>query len=511
MVLVMAIAVVGVSALGVNNATGKVDAKGGVNLRKSASTSSKIVKALNDNTIITIKGVVFKSKTSTKANKKWYKVKAGKKSGYIRADYVDSISYKPVKAKTTDEVQYRVGAGINMTSKGAFAKDKEVKVLLKATPVKSTAGDSTTWYMVKVGDKKCYACSKYFKEVEEKSEGKTDDKENEKAGEKSDDKKDETSDDINDEDKKNEDQTEDEKPETPEEFKVECEKLVYPSGELKEGEAFSISGKIKCNYRISQINIGIVDANGDWVNKVTKNPNSKTFDISSVDVSVRFGRIIAGSYKYKAVVYSDEASAHKTAFNKSFSVKSCVEKTLQDVTVTARIDEMIAALENKYFTSDKKACTNSVGDTCNVDNVVAKNSIVRDLLEKNKGGKNLNTALLPQHYSADGTSLTRGWSCCGFGNFAGWYVGADRITDDITYRAVKINCEYNYENMSKYARVGDILRSLSHTAMVISVEEDGVLVLDSNWNHDCKVTVHKMTYGFYSTVTINRSTNRAEL
>lgn len=501
MLLVMAIAVVGVNALTVKSATAKVDAKGGVNLRKSASTSSKVVKTLKNNSKLTIKSVVFKSKTSTKASKKWYKVTAGKKSGYIRADYVDSIKYKETKAIVTDDdVLYRVGAGKEMTSKGSFKKNQEVSVLLKATPVKSTAGDSTTWYMVKIGDKKYYSCSKYFKEIEEKAE------------EKSDDKKDEKSDDKTGEDKKDE-QKDDEKPETPEtpaEFSIECEKLVYPSGELKEGEPFSISGKIKCNYKISKINIGIVDANGDWVNKVTKNPNSKTFDISTVDVSVRFGRIIAGSYKYKAVVYSDEAGTHKTAFNKSFSVKSNAEKTLKDETVMARINEMIAALENKYFTSDKKACTNSVGDTCNVDNVVKKNNIVLELLGENKGGKNLNTALLPQHYSADGTSLTRGWSCCGFGNFAGWYVGADKITDDVTYRAVKINCEYNYENMSKYARVGDILRSLSHTAMVISVEEDGVLVLDSNWNHDCKVTVHKMTYGFYSTVTINRPTNRAD-
>lgn len=496
MVLVMAIAVVGVSALTVKNATGKVDAKGGVNLRKSASTSATIVKTLDDNSKITIKGVVFKSKTSTKASKKWYKVTAGNKSGYIRADYVDSISYKSVKAKTTDEVQYRVGAGTGMASKGSFKKGKEVKILLKATPVKSTAGDSTTWYMVKVGDKKYYSCSKYFKDIEEKSEETEDNK---------DDKSDEQA-----EDKKDEDKKEDEKQETPEEFTVKCENLVYPSGTLIEGNSFSIRGKIKCNYKISKVNIGIVDSDGNWVNKVTKNPNTKTFDISTVDASIRFGIIAEGSYRYKAVVYSDEAGTHKTAFNKSFSVKNFVEKTLADKVVKERIDEMIAALENKYFTSDKKACYNSVGDTCNVDNVVAKNGIVRDLLEKNKGGKNLNTALLPKHYSADGTSLTRGWSCCGFGNFAGWYVGADKITDDVTYRAIKINCEYNYENMSKYARVGDILRSLSHTAMVISVEDDGVLVLDSNWNHDCKVTVHKMTYGFYSTVTINRSINRVD-
>lgn len=54
-------------------------AKTGVNLRKSASKSSKIVKTLDAGTKVTIYG---------KSSGKWYQVKAKGKTGYIRKDFV---------------------------------------------------------------------------------------------------------------------------------------------------------------------------------------------------------------------------------------------------------------------------------------------------------------------------------------------------------------------------------------------------------------------------------------
>ncbi len=141
------------------SATGKVNSKSGLVLRKSASTSSKKIKTLKDNTSIKISKVVFKSKTSTSAKNKWYYITAGSSKGYVRADYVDNIKYSAVSGKVTKKCNYRKGAGIKMSKAGTLAKGKAVTIYLKATPVSSTKGSSSTWYMIKQGSKYYYVCS----------------------------------------------------------------------------------------------------------------------------------------------------------------------------------------------------------------------------------------------------------------------------------------------------------------------------------------------------------------
>lgn len=150
-------------AASVKNATGLVNSKSGAYLRKTTSSSSKKVKLLKNNTKLTIKKVVFTKKTSTAKKYKWYQVTASGKSGYIRSDLVDTIKYTTVKGKITSKVNYRVGAGTKMKKKGSFKKGKEITIYLKAKPVSSTKGSSSTWYMVKVGSKKYYICSKQVK------------------------------------------------------------------------------------------------------------------------------------------------------------------------------------------------------------------------------------------------------------------------------------------------------------------------------------------------------------
>lgn len=153
-------------AANVNYGTAYVNSKTGVNLRSSASTSSKIKTSLDDNTELTVKKIIFKSKTSTAAKYKWYYVSANGQSGYVRADNVDGQKYSAIKAKVTKGVTYRKGAGTKMKKAGTLKKGTIVKVLLKAKPVSSTKGSSSTWYMIKVGGKKYYACSAYFKLVD---------------------------------------------------------------------------------------------------------------------------------------------------------------------------------------------------------------------------------------------------------------------------------------------------------------------------------------------------------
>ncbi|MBQ0040792.1 MAG: SH3 domain-containing protein [Clostridiales bacterium] len=508
MVLVMAIAVVGVSALTANSAIGKVN-DNDVNLRTSSSTSSEIVTVLDKDTEVSIKSVVFKKKSNTAAKYKWYKVsvvdKNGEKhSGYIRSDYVGNVKYTAVDAKTSSSLNYRKGAGIKMKKVGTLKKGSTMKVLLKATPVSSTKGDSKTWYLIKYKSKKYYVCSKYVKAVKAKAEEQTDD--TDKTDE---DKKDEASEDKKDEDKKDEDKSGDKIQEA--KPTVTVTGLVYPSGTITEGTPVSIAGTITSNYNIKTVQVGIVGSDGNWVDQVTKSPNAKTFNVASVDENIRFGILAAGEYKFKAKVTLDDSNATtKIAFNKKFTIKSYTSKTLTDETVNERIRQMIDALAGKFFTSDQKECRLSDGTTCDVENVLKKNSVVRELIGNNKGGKEVNPNLLPYHYDANGVGQIKGYSCCGFANFAGWYVAADKNTSNVNYRAVKVGCDYNYENMSMYARPGDIVRSATHSWLVVSVEQDGLMVLDSNWGHTCMVNYHLMGYTEYSKVTISRSSSRAD-
>lgn len=149
------------SATSVNSATGKINHKGTLNLRAKANSDekTKIVAKLKNNTDITIKKEVFTSKTSTSKSDIWYYIEANGKKGYIKSNHVDNIEYKPVFAWIKEKTNYRKGAGTEMSLLGTFKADDVVKVFLKATPVKSTRGSSSTWYKVKVGSNYYYTVS----------------------------------------------------------------------------------------------------------------------------------------------------------------------------------------------------------------------------------------------------------------------------------------------------------------------------------------------------------------
>jgi len=153
----------GVYAVSVPTATGQINSSNGAVLRKSASTSSKKLAVLSDNTTVTIHKEVFKSKTSTAAKYKWYYVTANGKKGYVRSDLVDNIKYGTVKATVKTKVNYRKGPGVKMKNSGSFKKGATVTVVMQANPVYSTRGSSYTWYKVKYNGKYYYVCSSKIK------------------------------------------------------------------------------------------------------------------------------------------------------------------------------------------------------------------------------------------------------------------------------------------------------------------------------------------------------------
>ena len=150
-------------AVSVPSASGQINSRDGVVLRKSSSTGSASVSVLSDNTKITIYKEVFKSKTSTAKKNKWYYVTANGLKGYVRADLVDHIRYGTATGKTKAKIDYFKGAGNRMKKIGRLKKGAKVTVILKATPVRATSGTSRTWYKIKVGKKNYYICSSKVK------------------------------------------------------------------------------------------------------------------------------------------------------------------------------------------------------------------------------------------------------------------------------------------------------------------------------------------------------------
>ena len=150
-------------AASVPSASGQINSADGAALRKSTSMKSEQKCILPDDTNITIHKEVFKSKTSTSKKNKWYYVSANGVKGYVRADLVDNISYGAVNGKIKAKVTYRKGAGIKMKKKGTFKKSAAVTVVLKAKPVSSVKGSSSTWYKVLSGGKYYYVASSKVK------------------------------------------------------------------------------------------------------------------------------------------------------------------------------------------------------------------------------------------------------------------------------------------------------------------------------------------------------------
>ena len=150
-------------AVSAPSASGQINSRDGVILRKSSSTGSASVSVLSDNTKITIHKEVFKSKTSTAKKNKWYYVTANGLKGYVRADLVDHIRYGSAKGRIKSKTDYFKGAGNRMKKIGILKKGAGVTVVLKASPVRSTSGTSRTWYKIKKGKKYYYVCSSKVK------------------------------------------------------------------------------------------------------------------------------------------------------------------------------------------------------------------------------------------------------------------------------------------------------------------------------------------------------------
>ena len=188
----------------------------------------------------------------------------------------------------------------------------------------------------------------------------------------------------------------------------------------------------------------------------------------------------------------------------------------------------LAETGTAFYTYDGKACktTFELGHWCTkcesgtgAGKALNKASGFRariDFMPTSYGERGAATGEFTHYYN--GFKLTKGYSCSGFANYAGWYIFAQEKSDEVIFKQVKFGA-YTKETMNS-ARIGDIIRlSLekddkdgAHSAIVISVGSKSVKVLDCNGvsgkNRQCQLNVHTISYAsVYDYVTISRATN----
>ena len=128
----------------------------GTKLRKKPSSSSGTLSSLEAGMVVTIKEEVFTSKKDP-SKTRWYKVKAGGKTGYVRTDNIRNIVYGSERGVTVDELNYRTGPGTGFKSRGVLDWGTEIKIMLPAR-VKNS---KEVWYKTKIKGKTSYLIKKY--------------------------------------------------------------------------------------------------------------------------------------------------------------------------------------------------------------------------------------------------------------------------------------------------------------------------------------------------------------
>ena len=130
-----------------------------VNLRRSASSDSESVGLLNRGAKLTLYMEVFTSSTSDAAEKRWYKVTAGNKKGFVRADFVEISNYNSKAAVSTDVLNYRKGPATTFGVIGTMGTGAQMRLLLPAKRLKS----KERWYRVRVNGNTGYVIKDYVK------------------------------------------------------------------------------------------------------------------------------------------------------------------------------------------------------------------------------------------------------------------------------------------------------------------------------------------------------------
>ncbi|NLB62254.1 MAG: hypothetical protein GX802_07575, partial [Clostridiales bacterium] len=94
---------------------------------------------------------------------------------------------------------------------------------------------------------------------------------------------------------------------------------TYPWGTHNVGKSFSLRGIISSTTNLSSVTVGIYNGDNSATSQIrTVQPNTTSFDVKSLDASIKFGQLKAGDYIYKVI--ATNASGRKILIWTEFTV-----------------------------------------------------------------------------------------------------------------------------------------------------------------------------------------------
>lgn len=137
-------------------ASGQVNRRTGVVVRKSASSHSKKVARIPNNKKITMEHMTFTTTKNYSRKQRWFYIKCGSVKGYVPVNQVDHVRYQYRKVKAKRNLTYRYGAGYKMRKKGTLKKGTTLSLCLET----KAKGSKTLWYRFRYGKKFYFVSSK---------------------------------------------------------------------------------------------------------------------------------------------------------------------------------------------------------------------------------------------------------------------------------------------------------------------------------------------------------------
>ena len=174
-----------------------------------------------------------------------------------------------------------------------------------------------------------------------------------------------------------------------------------------------------------------------------------------------------------------------------------------------------------YFTINNKGDVYNTSQ-CLLSNVLQKNTAIRSLCTKNKGGvPSFSACFKDTHWCYDygGKTSINGYECYAFANFAAWYLGAKDSSSVLSYSKIAYDKAFTKASFVNAGwRVGDVVRIsrydsakgkwLGHSVVLVHVHDNKITVLDANyWNSRygyCRIMLHNITYNSAQKIAISR-------
>lgn len=123
---------------------------------------------------------------------------------------------------------------------------------------------------------------------------------------------------------------------------------------LTQGKPFVITGVVQSNYRISSVNVSIINNKGKTVISKGAKPNAWVQNISAIDPYVKFGTLAQGTYIYRITAKDEKKSA--TLVNAKFKVvgKPKSSLALKSYTAPTKLKKGTAFWLKGKISSNKK-------------------------------------------------------------------------------------------------------------------------------------------------------------